>query len=1850
MCSGLTLNYSFSSKVTACTAPVMDSFSYDESITPVLQVGTILYSGLTCAGPTADGFYQDPNESTVIYVVTGGGGEITSVEYCSDVEYYLEPCCGGTNWRINTGSVISWNLGDVVYLNLNSPGGLNPENTCYTVVVQPDTYSTYNWGYPLDTFTSYGDCTTCLTSESLSCPSQTPTSTPTPTPTPTETTCICRYLDVTITQQDIDDATGNSNPSENGKVYIYYTDCNSSPVSFEYDTAGTYVHSVCALASQIGILTYTYYYKNNGEENGTSSYVDSFDCCSAPPVSQSPTPTPTLTPTYTPTPTPTYTPTNTSTPTSTVTSTETPTPTPTYTPTNTSTPTSTVTSTVTPTPTITSTVTSTVTPTLTPSSTELGNPLSYTFVITGTCADPNGGVIEITPSGGVPPYTLDNDIPGTLSPYVGFTGTASYTGLSGGTYVFRLNDSSGGINSEEYINVVLAGCMSAEIINIVDTTCGDSNGVFYVSGNSGSLPYTITLFQDSIQIYQGANYTNPAEFINLGSGDYYAEVVDFGGSSATTATVTVSASTALDFGFSISGNPNCGGLNNGAIQVTGITGPPPYTYLWSNGLTTDTITGLSASTYSVTVTDGNGCETTKNAVVTNVSNFAVNSITTIQPGCLTSNGQVTVTVSGGTGPFYYSGSTGQSLSGVSANSFTFTGVSAGDFGFYVRDNNLCVVNGSTEMISEGGLISATVSSSLNSCGSYGQISIEVVGTAPPYTYSYSGQTSGVSQSATTSNSSYLFSSLSADTYLVGVTTANGCSYFETVTINAVPKFNLTLSTTGATCGSNIGSVLVEVGSGYTGVLDYVLNNGQQIINTPNTAYTFNNLSVGTYNVTVTDADGCSIIGYFNITGSTGVQFVLTPTNCVYGNDGIINTTILQGTAPFTLDWSDNVPYSQTGLTITGLTGDSYSLTVTDANGCSATTTTTIVCGAAIVSGYQLATIGEKGFTTTFGTKRGMYQMLNEGYIDLVGSGQTACTLNTAIFNYIIELSGVTYTGPFFTATTLNEYPSDGLWVSTIEGVLNGLVPTPLASYSINLLNNTINLVSACSGSEDPLRNTKFVLDLSIDYDYTCGIPSSPSPTPTNTPTPTVTPTNTPTETPTETPTSTPTETPTSTVTPTVTETPTSTPTPTVTETPTSTPTPTVTETPTLTPSITSSVTPTVTETPTSTPTSTATPTNTITPSPTPTDSTNTYGLTSCCDGTTHSLQDIVGGLILNKTYYITGTTLTEACYTVSNIGGYGPPYIDGTPGNYTQYDICLDCETSHVCPSPTPTNTPTQTPTGTPAVTTTPTITPTGTPAVTTTPTNTPTGTPTETPTNTPTSSVTPTPTITDTPTNTPTQTPTLTITPTLTSTPDATPTETPTETPPSTPPVTPSITPSVTSSNTPTPTATCPIAPTITSYSAISAVAACPGPFNVNIYLSGSTYYTDCTFTTTAPAGYYIYNTLTAYIQLDGGGVVIGGGPYPCGPTQTPTSSVTPTVTPTITDTPTNTPTPTQTPEATTTPTNTPTNTPTETPTNTPTETPTNTPTPTITDTPTNTPTETPTNTPTGTPEVTTTPTNTPTGTPTNTPTSSVTPTPGSSQTPTPTITDTPTNTPTETPTNTPTNTPTPSITVSPTQTPSSTVTPTITPTPTSTPSYDYYEVNLEDCCTSFAYESVKIRVLQGTPIFSGNVVYGDIGYGLNCYILISAPLAIISSSYPIVLVYLDCEQCKSDNFAGICPSPTPTPTSTVTPTITRTPTVTPTFTPTRTITPTITPTRTVTPSVTSSPPVYEYYEVFVVPNSGCATTGGPIVVRTTQTHILGRYFSNGGTCYEITDTALPPFSFTYTGSSFVGCSPCFT
>ena len=270
--------------------------------------------------------------------------------------YSITPCSGGPAVVADFGAFTP-TTGKVYYLTFS----FGITDGCYTIV--SPTGSAFI-GAVTSMSSQYDTCGEC---EAVPTPTPTPTptvtSTPTVTPTltPTTTSCVCRFLDVVITQGDIDDATGNTNPALDGKVYLFYTDCENNPTSEEYSVASAYTHSVCALASQIGVLTNTYYFKNNVSTNGTSTWSDSFDCCFV----GTPTPTSSETPTLTPTAT--NTPTVTNTPSITPTNTETPTVTPTVTATPTNTTTPTVTPTLTNTPTVTPTLTNT--PTITPTNT-----------------------------------------------------------------------------------------------------------------------------------------------------------------------------------------------------------------------------------------------------------------------------------------------------------------------------------------------------------------------------------------------------------------------------------------------------------------------------------------------------------------------------------------------------------------------------------------------------------------------------------------------------------------------------------------------------------------------------------------------------------------------------------------------------------------------------------------------------------------------------------------------------------------------------------------------------------------------------------------------------------------------------------------------------------------------------------------------------------------------------------------------------------------------------------------------------------------------------------------------------------------------------------------------------------------------------------------------------------------------------------------------------------------------------------------------------------------------------------------------------------------------------------------
>ena len=707
-------------------------------------------------------------------------------------------------------------------------------------------------------------------------------------------------------------------------------------------------------------------------------------------------------------------------------------------------------------------------------------PIGLSFSVTGTCSDPTGSV-TFSPFGGIPPYTIDNVIPGGITAQTS-SSPITFTGLTADTYVFRLNDSLGYENNELYVNVIITGCFYTDIIEVTGTFCGSNDGTLTVSANSQSSPYVLFLKTSGGTIQSQNTTLFPYTFTNLSADTYFVEVVDYGLSTATTANAIISASTALDFGFWKVDASTCV-INQGKLSVTGVTGTAPYTYLWSNGETGQTITGLTIGTYSCTVTDSNRCSTTKSETIGQAEPLGLGIVTSNNPSCFSSDGSITFTITGGSVPYYYSASTSQ-VGYTLSNTLTLSGLSSGNYNLEITDGNFCKETISAFINATNSFFVVDTQVTNSSCSQQlGSVSISLQGSNNFYTYSLSGQTNGQVYTNTTQSLTSSFSGLTNDTYDLTISaTGTNCEYTTTFTVSSTDKFSATTSTTGSTCSQTDGVLYIEVSTGYTLPLDYILSDGQSVIDTSATAYTFNNLTAGSYILTIVDGEGCEIRE--SITISTGGSLIsaISTTQCYNGQNGTAEVLIYDGEPTFTYDWSDNVPSGQTGSTISGLTAGTYSVEVVDSSGCSQTHNFTITCSGNNVTTYSVVSLCDDVFTTTVGAKRGFLEMLNEGYID-VTSGYTGCSLNTAEFILELDINGSGFTQPFYTATTLNDVPQDTLWQSTIEGVLSGI--TDISLYTISLTDNTIHIESNCEGDYDPLSDANFTLELTIEYDVTC---------------------------------------------------------------------------------------------------------------------------------------------------------------------------------------------------------------------------------------------------------------------------------------------------------------------------------------------------------------------------------------------------------------------------------------------------------------------------------------------------------------------------------------------------------------------------------------------------------------------------------------------------------------------------------------------------------------------------------------------------------------------------------------------
>jgi len=704
---------------------------------------------------------------------------------------------------------------------------------------------------------------------------------------------------------------------------------------------------------------------------------------------------------------------------------------------------------------------------------------NYILQITGDCQSVGAGAINLIPTGGTPPYTIE-----WTTPNLGEDQAVLYSSRSGlvpNTYVVRVNDSTLPTNLEFYINIPVSNGICASVIGISNTTCELNNGA--VTGTSTS-DYSSTnyyLFNSSDSLVSSA-VTNVANvvFSNLSASTYYMIAQDLGGCTGRSESFIIEQSPPFDFGLYSVPNSSCGGTPIGKVIVTGTTGVAPYTYLWSNGTTGSTITGLTQGSYSVQVTDSKNCQVTHSAQVTKVNPIGFGSFTATTPSCLQQNGSITLIITGGTAPYYYSASTGDVLISY-LQQYTISNLTAGQYNFLVTDAGFCTLNAGTTLQTPQGIASVSVNALNSTCSSTdGSIQITVDGGTLPYTYTLvrpDGSTSAITNSQT----SIIFPKLTTGTYTVAVSDSSGCYYMDEKTIYAENTFTISTSAVGTSCNQRNGKITVTRTTGGTEPFDFSLDGVTNFIDTTLTAVTFSNVASGQHIITVSDATGCTQTANVYVASSPQLDYSLYSTSCGNGTSGTITAFISSGTPPFTYQWSNNILGNPQQIQVSALTAGTYTVVITDSTGCTLKRTTSINCATSYVS-YESYTMGSELFQIQSPTKYGLLQMMNEGFADLT-SGNTNCDLITAVYTaqVLINPLGTSISVPFFTATTLNVGPSDNLWYDTVRSILLGI--NGVSGVIIDSLNNQITIQTSTSNFS--LNGQEIIIKLNIVYDIMC---------------------------------------------------------------------------------------------------------------------------------------------------------------------------------------------------------------------------------------------------------------------------------------------------------------------------------------------------------------------------------------------------------------------------------------------------------------------------------------------------------------------------------------------------------------------------------------------------------------------------------------------------------------------------------------------------------------------------------------------------------------------------------------------
>ncbi|MFN7593584.1 MAG: beta strand repeat-containing protein, partial [Bacteroidota bacterium] len=637
---------------------------------------------------------------------------------------------------------------------------------------------------------------------------------------------------------------------------------------------------------------------------------------------------------------------------------------------------------------------------------------SYTWIDGNTyTSSTNTPTFTITlPNGCDSIVTLDLTINNTLSGTDVQTHCNSYTWIDGNTY-------TSSTNTPTFTITLPNGCDSIVTLDLtinnfvtgtdVQTHCNSYtwiDGITYTS-STNTPTYTITLPNgcDSIvtldltintqlntdinaQLCAGQNYMLPDGTTTTTSGNYTFDYTTSGGCDSTvTVTLTVNQAPQLNI---VTTNTTCG-QNNGGLVLTA-NGATSYQYQWSTGSTTQNLTNLPPASYTVTVTDNNGCTASATTNINGSVGVTLNStiVTTI---CGLDTGSVDVTVNSGVGPYSYewnTGATTQDIANLGAGVYIVTVTDA--TGCQGIDTSAVTCDAPPPCLLTAGLLTVNATC-FNNCN--GQLELIINNAVNPVTISWN--TGGTGQ---------IQNGLCDGNYSVTVTDANGCTATATANISEPDSLTLNAGVTNVDCnGTSTGAISINA-SGGTAPYTYQWSNNS-------TNQNLTDITAAVYSVTVIDANTCTASLTEIISEPNALIYSASGTdeNCNQGN-ATATVNVIGGVQPYSFEWSNG----QSGSSINNVNGGVYQVTLTDGNQCTAEINITIdnIAGDTITLSTTSAALCEGSSVDV--TATGMQQYTWSPVAGLSNSSGTAVTIY-AVQSTTYQVSGTDANGCIDTA-------------------------------------------------------------------------------------------------------------------------------------------------------------------------------------------------------------------------------------------------------------------------------------------------------------------------------------------------------------------------------------------------------------------------------------------------------------------------------------------------------------------------------------------------------------------------------------------------------------------------------------------------------------------------------------------------------------------------------------------------------------------------------------------------------------------------------------------------------------------